>query len=126
MHRAEVTDAKTGKLSFNRAMTKTLLSAMFDEVLALFPEIDGFQVRVGEVYLQDAPFHTGSGAVDYHLPFPEQQAECKRPSILPGHRVPPLPTEVLRGCEDNQRDRMVGGDHGVLCGSHTCRQRAGM
>ena len=48
------------------------------------------------------------------------------PSISPGHRVPPLPTEVLRGCEDNQRDRMVGGDHGVLCGSHTCRQRAGM
>ena len=50
----------------------------------------------------------------------------KTVSILPGHRVPPLPTEVLRGCEDNQRDRMVGGDHGMLCGSHTCRQRAGM
>ena len=36
----------------------------------------------------------------------------------------PLPTEVVRGCDDNQQDRMVGGDHGVLCGSHghACRQ----
>jgi hypothetical protein len=37
--------------------------------------IDGFQVRVGEVYLQDAPYHAGEGAVDYHLPFAEQQAQ---------------------------------------------------
>ena len=35
-----------------------------------------------------------------------------------------VPTEVVRGCDDNQQDRMVGGDHGVLCGSHghACRQ----
>ena len=29
-----------------------LLAAMFDEIVELFPGIDGFQVRVGEVYLQ--------------------------------------------------------------------------
>ena len=30
---------------------------------------------MGEVYLQDAPYHAGEGAVDYHLPFAEQQAQ---------------------------------------------------
>ena len=32
-------------------------------------------MRVGEVYLQDAPFHAGAGAVDYRQPFATQQAE---------------------------------------------------
>jgi len=74
LYKADVTDAK-GKLSFAKNKTKELLSVMFDEVVALFPGIDGFQVRVGEVYLQDAPYHAGSGAVDYHLNFVEQQAQ---------------------------------------------------
>ena len=52
LFKAEVTDER-GKLSFARSKTRELLSAMFDEVVALFPGIDGFQVRVGEVYLQE-------------------------------------------------------------------------
>ena len=75
LYKTEVTDPKTGKLSFARNKTRELLSVMFDEVVALFPQIDGFQVRVGEVYLQDAPYHAGAGAVDYRQPFAVQQAE---------------------------------------------------
>eukprot|EP01043_Picozoa_sp_COSAG02_P058621 COSAG02_NODE_7328_length_3061_cov_5.107698_4_plen_225_part_00 len=74
MFQSEVTDA-AGHLSFAKNKTQELLTIMFDEVLELFPGIDGFQVRVGEVYLQDAPYHTGQGAVDYKLPLEAQQLQ---------------------------------------------------
>ena len=68
MYKSELVDDH-GRLSFARNKTKELVSLMFDEIVALFPQIDGFRVRVGEVYLQDAPFHTGVGAVNYRLPY---------------------------------------------------------
>lgn len=74
LYKSEVTGAR-GKLSFARNKTRELLGVMFDEIVALFPAIDGFQVRVGEVYLQDAPYHAGNGAVDYHQDYVTQQAE---------------------------------------------------
>ena len=47
--------------------TQELHQVMLDEVFLRFPDIDGLIIRVGETYLYDTPFHTGNGAVHYHL-----------------------------------------------------------
>ena len=67
LYRHDIVDA-TGRVSIDRPKTLELLGSMFDEILERFPAIDGFQIRVGEVYTLDFPYHSGDGAVDYTLP----------------------------------------------------------
>jgi len=40
--------------------TQKLLRAQVDEMFKQFPNFDGLVVRIGETYLQDAPYHKGS------------------------------------------------------------------
>jgi len=44
----------------NNPKIQKLLRAQIDEMFKQFPEFDGLVVRIGETYLQDAPFHKGS------------------------------------------------------------------
>jgi hypothetical protein len=44
----------------NDPVTQTLLRAQIAETFSQFPTLDGLVVRIGETYLHDAPFHTGS------------------------------------------------------------------
>ena len=39
--------------------TERYLRLLFDQAFDRFPKLDGFVVRIGETYLQDAPFHQG-------------------------------------------------------------------
>ena len=72
LYKHEIVDATTGRVSIDRPKTLELLGAMFEEILGRFPAVDGFQIRVGEVYTLDFPFHSGDGAVDYSLPVSAQ------------------------------------------------------
>ena len=40
-------------------ITQKLIRAQIDEVFTQFPDLDGLVVRIGETYLQDAPYHKG-------------------------------------------------------------------
>lgn len=62
LYQAELCDNK-GRISIERPFTLTVHRALFDELLAEFPEVDGFIVRVGETYLFDTPYHTGNGPI---------------------------------------------------------------
>ena len=75
LYHDEIVDATTGRVSIDRPKTLELLGAMFDEIITRFPAVDGFQIRVGEVYTLDFPFHAGDGAVDYSLPVAAQIAQ---------------------------------------------------
>ena len=44
----------------NNPITIKLVKAQIDEIFAQFPDMDGLVVRIGETYLQDAPYHLGS------------------------------------------------------------------
>ena len=75
LYKSEIVDAATGRVSIDRPKTLELLGAMFDEILTRFPQVDGFQIRVGETNVIDFPYHAGDGAVDYALPVSEQIAQ---------------------------------------------------
>ena len=62
----QVLDPDSGLISMDRPKTLEIHRALFDEIFSRWPEIDGLIVRVGETYLMDTPFHTGSGAIPYH------------------------------------------------------------
>lgn len=55
-------DAKAGKRLFDPTLPKVaeLIDATFDELFALLPEVDGVQVRTGEVYTQSEPTLAGN------------------------------------------------------------------
>lgn len=55
----EVLDAK-GKFSLLKPRTQDIHRALFREIGARFPDLDGVVVRTGEVYLDDVPFHDGN------------------------------------------------------------------
>ena len=40
--------------------TEKFLRAMIDQIFERFPNLDGLFVRIGETYLQDAPYHQGN------------------------------------------------------------------
>ena len=65
--RNEIVNPATGRIELNMPKTQELHQVMLDEVFLRFPDIDGLIIRVGETYLYDTPFHTGNGAVHYHL-----------------------------------------------------------
>eukprot|EP00052_Salpingoeca_macrocollata_P004464 m.41471 g.41471 ORF g.41471 m.41471 type:complete len:585 (+) comp14234_c0_seq1:3-1757(+) len=56
----------SGNIEYN-AVTRMLIQAQFDEVLAAFPGVDGFVVRTGETYVFDTPYHQGNSPVDTHV-----------------------------------------------------------
>ncbi len=39
--------------------TQQFLKALLDQIFTRFPKLDGLVVRIGETYLQDAPYHVG-------------------------------------------------------------------
>ena len=41
-------------------LTQRILRFQMDQIFAQFPEMDGLIVRIGETYLQDAPYHQGN------------------------------------------------------------------
>ena len=43
----------------NDSLTKKFIKAQINEVFDQFPDLDGLVVRIGETYLQDAPYHQG-------------------------------------------------------------------
>lgn len=59
----EILDPDTGRILADRPKTLELHRILFDEILARFPDVDGFIIRVGETYLFDTPFHTGNGPI---------------------------------------------------------------
>ena len=75
MYRDTVVDPSTGRLSLDMPGTLPLIKAMLDETVARFPQLAGFQIRVGEVNVDDFPYHVGVQAVDFSLPFAAQQAQ---------------------------------------------------
>jgi hypothetical protein len=44
----------------NNPLTEKLIRAQINEIFDQFPDLDGLVVRIGETYLQDAPFHKGA------------------------------------------------------------------
>ena len=44
----------------NNTNTQYFLRILMDKIFTQFPELDGIVVRIGETYLQDAPYHTGA------------------------------------------------------------------
>lgn len=62
-----------GKINLHSERTLELHRVMFDEIFAGFPDVDGLIVRVGETYLHDTPYHTGSGAIRYDNPEKERE-----------------------------------------------------
>ncbi|MFI3305157.1 MAG: hypothetical protein R3Y68_01430 [Rikenellaceae bacterium] len=59
------TNALHGRMSpdINKPMTKRLVEAQIREIFETFPELDGLVTRVGETYLFDTPYHSGSSPV---------------------------------------------------------------
>lgn len=55
----------SNKISILREKTREVHQVMFDEIATRFPELDGYFVRVGELYLYDYPYHAGNGAIRY-------------------------------------------------------------
>lgn len=46
--------------NINNTNTQYFLRLLMDKIFTQFPELDGIIVRIGETYLQDAPYHTGA------------------------------------------------------------------
>lgn len=44
----------------NNALTEKFIRAQINEMFDQFPDLDGLVVRIGETYLQDAPYHEGA------------------------------------------------------------------
>lgn len=61
--RAEICDPHTGRIQLDRPRTLELHRVLFDELVARFPQVDGFIIRVGETYLFDTPYHQGNGPI---------------------------------------------------------------
>jgi hypothetical protein len=61
--RDEICDPVTGRILLDRPRTMELHRILFDELVAKFPEVDGYIIRVGETYLMDTPFHVGNGPI---------------------------------------------------------------
>lgn len=47
-------------ISATKPKSKQLVRATFEEIVKLFPEVDGFQIRMGEVYTQSEPMLVGN------------------------------------------------------------------
>jgi hypothetical protein len=45
--------------NINNANTEYYLRVLLNKMFTQFPELDGIVVRIGETYLQDAPYHSG-------------------------------------------------------------------
>ena len=45
------------EIDFEKNETRNLMEISFQEVLAKFPDIDGFVIRTGETYVYDNPYH---------------------------------------------------------------------
>lgn len=54
-----------GRISIRKKKTRELLRGMLNELFALFPDLNGLIIRVGETYLHGLPHHTGNSAVAY-------------------------------------------------------------
>jgi hypothetical protein len=50
-----------GRIDVQRPKTQELLAAQFKEIIDRFPNLDGFLIRTGEVYMHDLPYHASSG-----------------------------------------------------------------
>lgn len=61
--RDEICAPETGRIRLDRPRTLELHKVLFDEIVARFPEVDGFIIRVGETYLMDTPHHVGNGPI---------------------------------------------------------------
>jgi hypothetical protein len=62
-YQADLCDPISGKIQLDRPLTLAVHRAMFEELSARFPEVDGYIIRVGETYLYDAPHHVGNGPI---------------------------------------------------------------
>ncbi len=62
-----------GRISFSRPLTRKLHRIMLDELFEVVPELDGLVVRTGETYLNNTPYHTGNGPVDYKNAYEESK-----------------------------------------------------
>ena len=62
-----------GRISFSRPLTRKLHRIMLDELFEAVPELDGLVVRTGETYLNNTPYHTGNGPVDYKNAYEESK-----------------------------------------------------
>ncbi|MEI6196846.1 MAG: hypothetical protein WCS42_21225 [Verrucomicrobiota bacterium] len=63
--RSEICDPETGRILLDRPKTLELHRVLFDELVARFPQVDGYIIRVGETYLFDTPHHIGNGPVPH-------------------------------------------------------------
>lgn len=61
VYREEICDKATGRIDYTSCKVYELLSMMFRELFELYPELDGFFIRLGETYLYDLPYHMGNG-----------------------------------------------------------------
>jgi hypothetical protein len=68
IYKDEITDETTGRISLFKPKTLEIHSAMFDELTARFPDVDGYIIRVGETYLYDTPYHAGNGPIPNNGP----------------------------------------------------------
>jgi len=71
-HRADLCDAN-GRITFAKPLTEMLHRMMLDELFTVVPELDGVVVRTGETYLNNTPYHTGNGPVDYRNAYEESK-----------------------------------------------------
>ena len=62
-----------GRISFSRPLTRKLHRIMLDELFEAVPELDGLVVRTGETYLNNTPYHTGNGPIDYKNAYEESK-----------------------------------------------------
>jgi hypothetical protein len=59
--KSEICDAR-GHIDIHLARTQELFRAQLREIFERLPDLDGFTIRTGEIYLQDLPYHTATGA----------------------------------------------------------------
>lgn len=77
---AEVLNAQ-GQYSFSRPKLVALHRAMFAEIAARFPKLDGVVVRTGEAYFENTPFHEGN------TPFPLGDRQTSGWDATEGHSL---------------------------------------
>ncbi|HBG26278.1 MAG: hypothetical protein A2Y10_13360 [Planctomycetes bacterium GWF2_41_51] len=63
--RDDICDDDSGKITIEKELTLKLHEVLFDEICSVYPEIDGFIVRVGETYLMDTPYHVGNSPIEW-------------------------------------------------------------
>ena len=63
-YKDEICD-ENGQISIDKEKTLELHRVLFDELFSTYPNVDGLIIRIGETYLNDAPYHIGNGAINY-------------------------------------------------------------